>query len=103
MQKEKDCDVCLSSERGYNKVPGLTRKYFYLCDRCLKEIRLPKEETITRWGRGLQASIKQLNAKHIHVADPYKQERTKAIKKLIKAEYETVIINRFFGYPNYKT
>ena len=90
------CELCHQTN-CVDRIPG----GHYLCLWCKNKMKLPKEETVIKWGeRGLMNAkdMSPERALRFHPSEPAKIERNKAWKKVIKEEYMVALFNKNFEY-----
>jgi ribosomal protein L37AE/L43A len=87
------CEICRHTDAV--RIPG----GHYLCEGCKKRLRLPTEETIIRWGKVQLEAPRRHNLKlREHPSDPSKRERSRAWKKVIRADYEIELFDKNFRH-----
>lgn len=87
------CEICHNS----NSIMSLPGGH-YVCECCKKKLRLPKEDTIIKWGNNGIKSFEQLNLKNHHPSEGAKKERIKVWKKIIRMDYLIELYNKNFDY-----
>lgn len=84
------CEVCYVNKE-IEKIPG----GHYICNKCLKKLKLPKEPTIIKWAKAqLKFAEAPFHLKNIDIAEPSKIERNKAWSKIIKYDYNIAMFNK---------
>jgi len=69
----------------------------YLCEKCRKDLRLPKEKTVIKWGKCLE-NTKEECLRVSHPSESTKKERDGAWKKIIKKDHIIYMFNK--NFPN---
>ena len=84
------CEICYI-DKDIKKIPG----GHYVCNKCFKKLKLPKEDTIIKWAKTqLKLAEAPFHLKNIDVAEPSKMERDKVWSKIIKCDYKIAIFNK---------
>lgn len=84
------CEVCYIDKDVERILGG-----HYVCNKCLKKLKLPKEYTIIKWAKAqLKLTEAPFHLKNIDVAEPSKIERVKIWSKIIKYDYNIAMFNK---------
>ena len=84
------CEICYI-DKEVEKIPG----GHYVCNICLKKLKLPKEHTIIKWAKAqLKFAEAPFYDKNIDIAEPSKRERNKTWIKIIKCDYNIAMFNK---------
>lgn len=92
------CEIChLTSEEPKRILGG-----HYLCSSCKKKLKLPKDNTIIRWGNAQKKWDRLFPQLKGHPSEPSRKERQKTWKKLIKEDYIIEMFHKKFSSENRK-
>ena len=84
------CEICYRTSEEPERIYG----GHYLCGYCKKKLKLPKRETIIKWGKAQEKLVKLFPHLEGHTSEPSRKEREKTWKKLIKEDYIIGMFNK---------